>query len=188
MKIQVYLFSLLMIGLFSGCSVTIPETDRIAPTFLFEITSGLPGGPLQISSADDLSNKQLNLRRNQVYRFRYSGSDAGGLQALNLRVNWPTNFVNLSLGTDEYAIVTDDAFFRELLWSGTPADPRSGAVITGELHTIMYNQSYALVSVEWQMTAADYGGTSGTRNTTSSILNVGIVDETQEVGLLDITE
>jgi hypothetical protein len=185
MKIRIYLLTLVVLGLFSTCAVTIPGQDRTPPTFIFEITSGLPGGVLRITSADDLSNKQLNLRRNTLYRFRFSGSDAGGLAALMLRVNWPTDFMELSIESDEYAITSDGAIFRELIWQGRRSDPRSGYLITGQLNTIMYNQSYAVVSVEWELTATDFGGASGSANATSKTLRVGIVDDTQELGLLD---
>ena len=186
MRIHIYLFAFLVVGFCSGCSVTIPETDRTPPTFIFEITSGLPGGTVRITSEDDLSRKQLNLRRNTLYRFRFSGSDQGGLAALKLKVNWPTDFAEVGLARDEYIIVSDDTFFRELSWSGDRSDPRAGYVVPGQLNTIMYNQSYALVSVEWEMSAFDFGGSSGDRNTTTKTLKVGIVDDTQEIGLLDI--
>lgn len=186
MKIHICFFGLLVLGVFSTCTITIPEVDRTSPTFIFEITNGLPGGSLRITSEDDLTNKQLNLRRNTLYRFRFSGSDTGGLAALKLRVNWPTNFMELSIDRDEYAIASDESFYRELTWLGRRSDPRVGYLITGQLNTIMYNQSYAVVSVEWEMTASDFGGTSGSSNSTSKILSVGIVDETQELGLLDI--
>lgn len=188
MRIRTFLFALLALCFFSECTVTIPETDRTPPTFTLDITSGLPGGSLRITSADDLSNKQLNLRRNSLYRFRFSGNDAGGLAALKLLVNWPTDFMELSLASDEYAIATDGALYRELTWLGRRSDPRSGYVIAGQLNTIMYNQSFAIVSVEWEMTASDFGGASGSANSTSKTLKVGIVDETQELGLLDVSD
>lgn len=189
MKHPIFLaFTFLAAVLFSTCAVTIPATDNTAPTFIFEITNGIPGGPLRISSADDISNKQLNLRRNTLYRFRFTGSDQGGVSSMKLRVNWPTNFRELGLAADEYAIATDDSFFRELLWSGRRADPRSAQIITGQLNTIMYNQSYALVSVEWEMAVSDFGGTSGSSNLTSKIVKVGIVDDTQEIGWVDLPD
>lgn len=188
MKIRIYFFALLAIGLFSACGVTIPGSDRTPPTFIFEITNGLPGGLLRITSGDDLSNKQLNLRRNTLYRFRYTGSDAGGLAALKLRVNWPTNFIELGPPSAEYAITTDGSFYRELTWLGTRSAAKSGHVVVGQLNTIMYNQSYAVVNVAWEMTASDFGGTSGPSNTISKTLNVGIVDETQELGLIEVSD
>lgn len=186
MRKLIYLFVVLAVVLFSTCAVTIPAIDRTAPTFIFEITNGLPGGTMRITSADDLSRKQLNLRRNTLYRFRFSGSDAGGLGGMKLRVNWPTNYDGLSIPRDQYIIVSDDTFYRELSWLGDRSNPLSGYLITGQLNTIMYNQSYAIVSVEWELSASDFGGTSGTANTTSKVLKVGIVDETQEIGLLDL--
>ena len=186
MRIQFYLFAFLALGFYSGCTVTIPESDRTPPTFILEITNGLPGGSVRITSEDDLSRKQLNLRRNTLYQFRFSGSDEGGLEALKLRVNWPTDFLGLSLASDEYIIVTDEPTSRELTWLGSRSDPKSGMLITGQLNTIMYNQSYALVSVEWDMIASDFGGTSDSSNSTTKTLKVGIVDETQEIGLLDL--
>ncbi len=188
MKIRIYLFALLSLGLFSGCGVTIPASDRTSPTFIFEITNGLPGGLLRITSEDDLSNKQLNLRRNTLYHFRYTGSDAGGLAALKLRVNWPTDFMGLEPPSAEYAITTDGSFYRELTWLGIRSGPRSAHVVVGQLNTIMYNQSYAVVNVVWEMTASDFGGTSGTANSTSKALDVGIVDETQELGLIEVSD
>jgi hypothetical protein len=188
MKIRSLLFALLAFSLFSGCSVTIPELDRTPPTFIFEITNGLPGGSVRITSDDDLSNKQLNLRRNTAYGFRLSGSDAGGLAALKLLVNWPTDFMDLSIESDEYVIATDEPFDRELTWIGRRSDPRSGYLITGKLNTIMYNQSYAVFAADWVISASDFGGTSGSANTSSKTLKVGIVDETQELGMLTLPD
>ena len=188
MRSRIFLFAVLTLGLFAQCEVTIPESDSTPPTFIFEITHGLPGGLLRISSDDDLSGKRLQLRRNQIYRFRFTGSDAGGLEELKLRANWPTNFLELGPPSVEYAILTDDASFRELIWKGTRSDPRSSHIIVGQLHTIMYNQSYDVYDTEWHLSASDFGGTAGTPNTTSLTINMGIVDDTQEVGLIDLAD
>ncbi|WP_020535470.1 hypothetical protein [Lewinella cohaerens] len=188
MKIRIYLLAFLALGLFSRCAVTIPAQDRTPPTFIFEITSGLPGGVLRITSEDDLSNKVLHLQRNTLYRFRFSGSDAGGLAALMMRVNWPTDFMELSIDRDEYAIASDGANFRELVWQGRRSDPWSGYLIAGQLNTIIYNQSYAVVDAEWELTASDFGGAAGSANATTKTLRVGLVDDTQELGLLDVPD
>ncbi len=186
MRFRIPFFAILCTLFLTDCAVTIPETDRTPPTFTFEITNGIPGGPLRISSSDDLSNKQLNLRRNTLYRYRFTGSDQGGVSGMKLKVNWPTDFHEVGLARDEYIIVSDDTFFRELLWQGQRSDPRSAKIITGQLNTIMYNQSYAVVSVEWELGTTDFGGRSGTPNTTTKRFNVAIVDDTQEVGWVDL--
>lgn len=186
MKTHTYLFLLLTVGLFSGCAVTIPQSDSTPPTFIFEITSGLPGGTLRITSEDDLRNKRLNLRRNTLYRFRLSGSDQGGLAALKLLASWPTTFLELSPDSTEYDITTEGELYRILNWRGRRSDPSSGYVIAGKIHTIMYNQSYAIVDRTWKITATDFGGASGSGNSTRRILRVGIVDDTQELGLVDL--
>lgn len=107
---------------------------------------------------------------------------------MKLRVNWPTNFLELGPPSAEYAITTDGSFYRELTWLGTRSAPKSGHVVVGQLNTIMYNQSYAVVNVAWEMTASDFGGTSSTTNSISKTLNVGIVDETQELGLIEVSD
>lgn len=183
---KLLLFSGTLISLvLSGCAVSIPATDRTPPSFIFEITNGLPGGPVRIKSTDDLTRKQLNLRRNTLYRFRLSGTDAGGLGQLRLVVNWPTDFLELRPSGSEIATVSDGTTTRELIWYGNRSAPRSGFVISGQIHTILYNQSYAAVSVEWQFAASDFGGQAGDRNTVTRLLNVAIVDDTQELGWVD---
>lgn len=175
----------LFIGLLmSSCAVTIPETDITPPEFIFEITGGLPGGAVRITSAEDLSSKQLNLLRNSSYRFRYTGTDRGGLARLWMQVDWPTNFVGLA--PTDVVVVTDGEFTREMFWNGDRDNPVSAQVITGSISTIIYNQSYSVVSMEFRFSAEDFGGVRGPANVTYNTLNVAMVDETQPLGMLSL--
>lgn len=175
----------LFIGiLLSSCAVTIPETDVVPPEFIFEILNGLPGGPTRITSSDDLSSKQLNLLRNSSYRFRYTGTDRGGLARLFMQVDWPTNF--LDLRPFDVVVVTDGEFTRDMFWNGDRDNPVSAQVITGRISTIIYNQTPNVVSMQFRFAAEDFGGVGGPANVSSNTLNVAMVDETQPLGMLTL--
>ena len=179
-----FLFILGTALVFHSCAVTIPVSDTTEPTFIFEITSGLPDGPVRLTSSDDYSSMTLNLLRNHIYRFRLTASDQGGLSHLQLQVDWPTNFSDLS--PSDVSVTTTGESSRTLMWNGDRDNPRTGTVITGKISTIIYNQSYAVVSMHFNILAIDFGGSTSSFNRVFKGLNVGVVDDTQPLGLIRI--
>lgn len=174
MKKSIIPFALFfIISLTTSCETEIPEVDTTAPTFSFEISGD--GFTRTFTQDDDFSSMQLNLRGRTEYRFTYSGADQGGVAAIQWQLGDSSQleFITPEFPFDFWDIRNVSSLVRMVEWFGDEADPKTGAILSGTFRTRDI-QDNSTDSGTFVFFVRDFGGQSGTSNSTRGDLNIAI--------------
>ena len=144
----------------TGCRVTLPATDAIAPTFSFTING--PGIRATFTDQAQADRKQLNLKFNEAYDITCIVSDAGGVSRALVSIpilipprgnvgefkDQNSNILTASIGTTRqtYTVL------------GNPTSPVSASIIYGKFGV---NES---IGFDITIQGADFGGRAATVN------------------------
>lgn len=160
-----------------SCQIDIPEFDVTPPTFTFQIIG--PGINRTYDQDSDYSNFQLNLQANATYNFVYSGSDAGGVKAINWQVPGDEYTHYTAINPSNATVTVHSPLSRTITLLGDINDPRNGLVMSGRFTTAQGN-----VAFNWNFSVKDYGGTTGTPNLILRTMGV-LITETGPFGQID---
>lgn len=158
---------------FLSCEVDdIPETDTDPPEFTFTLRG--PGINRTFTPRDNFEEFQVNLLAGEAYSFTFLGADAGGVRKIWLRA--PSDYLNFAdLATD--VVREDSGFTTTISKAGDFAAPMTGLTITGTVHVIGEALAFPSIYIEVQDFATPI-------NVTSATLQIGIVDDPNDAGIL----
>lgn len=175
-----FYFALLTSLLFTGCAVTIPETDNTPPKIRFEIT--IPGhGTEVVTSDEEFEFLQINIPENTRCTFRYTASDQGGLRFMQMQYN---SHLTLSGLASEFTIRTLSPLSKMLEWTGDRDNPTTGTIAAGAMQTPVLEGTDGLYG-DLGFFASDFGGRSGTPNNTSMEFNLAVVGASETIGRVE---
>lgn len=168
---------ILSLGLWAGCTTTIPDIDEEPPRVELRLTG--PGIGTQVMSNPPLDNwtadhgaPYLNLQPGRTYRFTASASDSGGVETLFFA--YPAAFEITDIAPAEAVSDTLDHTTQITLF-GDRGDPRTGLIVTGALHIPDTFEPHGPQRPEEffiTVFGRDFGGAAGDRNSTTMIVHL----------------
>ncbi|WP_123772308.1 hypothetical protein [Zobellia sp. OII3] len=159
--------------LMGSCETEIPLEDSDPPNFSIQITGD--GFSETFDQDTDFDSFQLNLKRETTYDFILTGADQGGLKRLEMY--FTPDYIDMNANLYGPWQVTTLTFLTDLIsWNGDRSSPLTGTVLDGSFTTKGDN-----VSLEISLYLLDYGGDSGSSNSSSAALNIFIDDHETEI-------
>lgn len=149
-----------------NCETDVPEVDNIPPTF--QLTISGDGFTRNFTQEDDFDSFQLNLNSQSEYSFALVTADQGGVEEASLQ--WCTDGVQLTSEVPTDWFITTSGLSTFLVWEGDSANPLTGNACSGNF-TVQAGQN-ELVGCPMNVFVKDFGGESGTSNTTFASLNI----------------
>ena len=159
--------------IFFSCEVEeIPDTDTDPPEFTFTLQG--PGINRTFTPRDNFEELNINLVSGETYSFTFFGTDAGGVR--KIRLTAPSNvlaFTDLGSGIDS----EDSGFATTISKSGDFENPLTGLTMRGDINVAGEFGEFPSIYMEVQDFAYPI-------NVTSATLQIGIVDDPNEAGIL----
>ncbi len=169
MKTTLY-FLFALVFLATSCTVDVPDTDRIPPTFSFQISGD--GFNHTFTQDDDFTAFRLHLRRGYEYDFVLSGGDSGGLKDLRwLWFNSSIVYIDTNIPSENITEGWNVDPNGYVWFIGDRDDALSGAIITGSFTP---GGGYPTGMMDLGLFAQDFGGLSGNTNFIEENLTVVI--------------
>lgn len=156
------LFALIFV--IQSCETEIPEIDTEAPRFSFRITGD--GFEHTFNQESDFRSIQLNLKEDAEYTFLLTGGDDGGLKRLEMY--YAPDYIEMDANLSGSWQQTSLSALTDLLfWDGNRSTPLTGTLLNGSFKA---NGDLGASEITFYLT--DFGGSEGSSNATSALLNI----------------
>ncbi|CAM4082134.1 hypothetical protein ZORO111903_00050 [Zobellia roscoffensis] len=155
-----------------SCETEIPETDNVSPNFSIRISGN--GFDHTFDQDDDFDNFQLLLREDDEYNFVLTGSDAGGLQKLEM-VFQPVFLEFSAIITSPWQRTQFSTLSDLISWTGEQSAPVTGTI----LHGSFIAKGNPIGGTPISISVRDYGGNSIFQNISGGTIDTFVREGAQ---------
>lgn len=158
---QLFILSVVLL-VFAGCAVKIPDTDTTPPQITVSITG--PGVRVTFNSQAQADRKQINLQHGGLYTINSIVTDNGGVSRHTFYTSIPPTDATFGEFKDQNSnVITQTLAPLRTMYTirGNRAAPKSGLIING---SITFPASLGTTAFDLFTEGTDFGGRAATSN------------------------
>ncbi len=168
---------LLFVAFTQSCETEIPPEDTSNPNFSLRIYGD--GFDHTFNQDTDFDNIKLNLKRNTSYDFTFTGTDSGGVDTIQWSIA-PSGYLRIDTRIPAPWNYSYRSGTEYIEWEGDRSDPLTGAALTGT-----FTAPYVRTRVVFTFNVTDFGGETGSPNTTTKELNIS-TGNVAHIGIINL--